>query len=319
MLKRRVSIITLLLGLLVVTARAQSTDHKPVVGVATFANPYSYNNPTIGPGFRDLLAAELKKSGRYDLIERAALDDLADEIAFGGPDYGHRKACLPKGDLQGLEYLIVGNVTSIGVRDTSYGLIVGVRSKEAYVQIDFRILDATTGETVYHGSGEATDNSKGFGLATGPAYNAVGTVDQSNRFQKSQVGRATIKAIQQAVAGIDRADLTNRISGAQDLAAKTEAAERSIEESRARTPGRILAVGGDRDIIVSLGTFNGLKEGDTLQVFRLDIVRDSAGRPVFTQERPVGVITLTDVQRDRSKAMRVSGERFEEGFVVRRM
>lgn len=324
MLTYKVSTILLLsLGLCAAAgAKAQTAaEHKPVIGVATLENPPNYYNSTIGSGLTDLLVTELMKTGRCKIIERDDLNDLVDEVELGRSGYVDRGSGVPKGHFEGLEYLVIGKVTNFGERARSYGYFLGYNSKEAYVRIDFRIVDATTGEVVYSGFGEGQDKTRSAGFAFGfGEATPVGLVDISSAaFLKSQIGRATVKAIQGASAKLDGAGLTNRVSGAQALAEQAEAAKRHAEEVKALVPGRILAVAGDQSIIVNLGSIHGYKPGDRLQVFRKDNVLDSTGMPVFTEEHVVGVLTLTEVQKDRSKAEKVSGDAFSEGFIVRKM
>jgi curli biogenesis system outer membrane secretion channel CsgG len=309
----------LLFGCLVIDVKAQTPEHLPVVGVATFEDTPNPASPGIASGLTELFVTELMKGGHYKLFERRDLDDLVAEIELGRSGLVARDSRVQKGHLQGIEYLVIGKITNFGTRQNTYGFIVGYHHRESYVRVDFRVIDATTGEIVYSGAGEGSDSSNGIGFADGPQGTAIAIVDQSPRFLRSQIGRATVKAIRQAASSLDHADLANRTSGAQALAASAATASQRAEEARSRVPGKILAAVGDQNIIVSLGSISGFKTGDQLQVFRVETVRDSKGASVFTQEIPVGVITLTDVQRDRSKAARVSGGRFEEGFVVRRM
>ncbi|HYL98403.1 MAG TPA: CsgG/HfaB family protein, partial [Blastocatellia bacterium] len=313
-------IILLSLGLCAaLSANAQNAEHRPVIGVTTLENPPNYLYSTVGSGLTDLLVTELMKTDRYKIIERGDLDDLVDEVELGRSGYVDRQSSVKKGYFQGLEYLVIGKVTNFGERERSIGYLVGYRSREAYVRIDFRIVDATTGEIVYSGFGEGKDTTRGAGFAAFYSSAPVAVDVASASFLTSQIGRATIKAIDQAAAKLDDTHLDSRVSGAQVLAQQSEEAKRQAEEIKEKVPGRILAVAGDQSIIVNLGSSHGFKPGDRLQVFRVERVLDSKGVPVFTEERAAGVISLRDVQLDRSKAEKVSGEEFKEGYIVRRM
>ena len=83
-------------------------------------------------------------------------------------------------------------------------------------------------------------------------------------------------------------------------------------------PGKVLAAATDDSIVVSLGAAQGLKVGDQLEVLRLIEIRDSTGTVVFAEEKPVGILTVTQLQQDRSKTARLSGDAVEEGFIVRK-
>src|SRR5262245_50121168 len=197
MLKSRITAFTLLLtaGLLASTASAQSIEHKPVIGVTTFENRSGCHSANLGPGLTDLFVTELMKTGRYKIIERDDLNDLVDEIELGRSGYLDRKSSVRKGHVQGLEYLAIGKVTNFGESENAYGWLVGYHTREAYVRIDFRIVDATTGEVVYSGLGEGADSTKGLAFTVSTAGPAAAPDLTSAAFLKSQIGRATVKAI----------------------------------------------------------------------------------------------------------------------------
>ena len=92
----------------------------------------------------------------------------------------------------------------------------------------------------------------------------------------------------------------------------------SAESAAAARPGKVLAAVSDDSIIVSLGSSQGLKIGDSLEAFCQIDIKDSGGTTVFIEERPVAILTITELQQDRSKATRVSGGAVEEGLIVRK-
>jgi len=299
------------------TVEAQEADHKPIIGVRTFENPPNYLNSTIGSGLTDLLTTELMKTGKYQLVERDAIDELIDEIELGRAGYNEKGRAVPQGHFAGLDYLIMGKVTNFGERDKSVFLpvgIIGYRRNEAYVRFDFRIVDVVTREIIYSGYGEGLDKTSGVAVAL-----VTGGVDVTSRsFPDSKIGRATVKAINDAVARLDNVGLPNRVSGLSELTNSRKEAQVMAESAAAARPGTVLATFSDDSIVVSLGASQGLKVGDKLEALRLIEIRDSRGTIVFTEERPAAILTITELQTDRSKASRVSGEPVEEGFIVRR-
>jgi hypothetical protein len=108
--------------------------------------------------------------------------------------------------------------------------------------------------------------------------------------------------------------LAARTSGAALLTAQAEA----DRQTRTIQAGEILAVVGGKSVVVSLGSKNGVRSGDTLTVYRKSNITDSKGTVVFTEERPVGALTVAEVQTDRSMASIVSGSDLEEGYLVRK-
>jgi curli biogenesis system outer membrane secretion channel CsgG len=158
-------IITFLLALSACTgvlAQQEQPQKKPVIGIKTFENPPNYANSTIGNGLT-VFITELAKTNKYQIVEREALKELIQEVELGQSTYGAKGSAVPKGRFKGMEYLFIAKVTNFGEKQKNIGgggigvkILGGVvgRRSEAYVRIDFRIVDATTGEIVYVGSGD---------------------------------------------------------------------------------------------------------------------------------------------------------------------
>jgi curli biogenesis system outer membrane secretion channel CsgG len=319
------AVLVLLFG---IAAQAQESGHKPVIGVRTFENPPNYYNSTVGTGLTDLFITRLMKTGRYRIVERDGIDDLIDEIELSQSNYGEKESIARKGHFKGLEYLFIAKVSnfgdtqrSLGTEAFSYPTVfgsLGVRKSEAYVRIDFRIVDAITREIVYSGYGEGLDKTKGIRVSGG-GYGSGGAIDVSSQsFLESQIGRATIKAIEQAIQTMDNNLLGRGTSGAAALSRKEQANSQSLQMSLASAPGKILAVASGKVAIVSLGRRNGIRDGETLNVFEVKHIRDSRGSIVYTDERPIGLLRVTEVKEDRSKAIQIGGDALAEGYVVRR-
>lgn len=310
------------------SALAQEGSGKPVLGIKAFENPPNYYNSTIGTGLSDLFTTELMKTNKYRIVEREALGDLVGEVDLGKSGYGDKATAVPKGSFKGLEYLFVCKVTNFGEKERKVGAGgiggrvfggAGVRKSEAYVRLDFRIVDATTREVIYAGSGEGTDSTTGLSLDGGRLGSGAGAIDFSDRsFLDSMVGRATMKSIKDIIDKMDHNFLANRTSGSSDIKAKEAAARGAAEAAAQMAPGKILAVVSNQLIIVNLGVAQGLKIGDKLRVFKEVGVTDSKGKVVYSEEKEIGTLTVTDVQGDRSKTAVTSGAGFAEGQIVRK-
>jgi len=308
-------------------ARAQESG-KPVVGIKAFENPPNYYHSTIGNGLTDLFTTELVKTNKYKIVEREALGDLASEVDLGKSGYGDKATATPKGHFKGLEYLFICKVTNFGEKERKVGTGgiggrvfggLGTRQTSAYVRLDFRIVDATTREVVYAGSGEGEDKTTGVSVDGGAFGKGAGAVDFSDRsFLESQVGRATMKAINDVIQKMDHNFLATRTSGATQVRAQEAGAREAAEAEASKAPGKILAVVNIQMIIISLGSGNGLKIGDKLKVFKPQNVTDSSGKVVYTEEKEIGLLVVTEVQADRSKAAVVSGAGISEGLIVRK-
>ncbi|HSB08937.1 MAG TPA: CsgG/HfaB family protein [Blastocatellia bacterium] len=329
-MKRIASILSVLAVILScsVLALAQEGSGKPVIGIKAFENPPNYYNSTIGNGLSDLFTTELMKTNKYRIVEREALGDLVGEVDLGKSGYGDKATAVPKGNFKGLEYLFICKVTNFGEKERKVGGGgiggrvfggIGARKSEAYVRMDFRIVDATTREVVYAGSGEGSDSTSGVSLDGGRLGSGAGAINFSDRsFLDSMVGRATLKSIADIINKMDHNFLANRTSGSADIKGKEASARGAAEAAAQGAPGKILAVISNQLVIVSLGGAQGLKLGDKLKVFKEVGVTDSKGKVVYSEEKEIGTLTVTDVQADRSKTAVTGGAGFAEGMIVRK-
>lgn len=298
--------------------RGQHPGHLPVLAVRTIYDAGGRYSCTVADSITDLLTTELVKTGRYRVVEREGLDQLIDEIDMSSSGYAEPGSVPRRGHFADLEYLFIVKITNLGenVRNATVPLPlfggVGRQTDEAWVRLDFRIVDATTGEIVFAGYGEGSDKSSG---ATFFGYSQAGSVNVSNSsFLRSRLGRAALKATRVAIEGMDHDLLAVRASGAALLKARAEA----DRQARGIPAGQILALAGSESVVVSLGSMHGVRSGDTLTVYRKTNITDSKGTVVFSEERPVGTLTVTEAQIDRSIAKIASGGGLEEGYVVRR-
>ena len=127
-------------------------------------------------------------------------------------------------------------------------------------------------------------------------------------FMNSALGRATCKAV------------TNII---EQLAAITLPEPGRVTKSKAATdalrhaPGKVLAVADKDTIIVSLGSKEGFKEGDHLELYQTTDVKDDKGTVVFTDEKLVGEIILSEVQAEHSRGSYAGDAQVQQGWTVK--
>jgi curli biogenesis system outer membrane secretion channel CsgG len=327
-MKRISSLFAVSIAILGCCTAALAQGGKPVIGIKAFENPPNYYNSTIGNGLSDLFTTELMKTNKYKIVEREALGDLTGEVDLGKSGYGDKATAVPKGHFKGLEYLFICKVTNFGEKERKVGGGgiggrvfggIGGRKTEAYVRLDFRIVDATTREVVYAGSGEGSDSTVGVSADGGALGSGAGAINFSDRsFLDSQVGRATMRSIKDVIDKMDHNFLAGRTSGSAEIKGKEAAARDEAESAAQSAPGKVLAVVSNQLIIVSLGSAQGLKIGDKLRVLKEVPVTDSKGKVVYSEEKEIGLLTVTDVQADRSKTTLASGAGVTEGLIVRK-
>ena len=156
-----------------VTSMAAVAD-KPVVAVTEFSNQSGAGWWRGGVGYElaDMLTNELSATRAFRVVERDQLRAVLDEqnLAASGRVAPGQGAQI--GQLTGAQYLVTGIVSAYDERTSSTGggisfggVSVGGKSSKAYLAIDLRVIDTTTGEVAFTRTVEGT--SKGGGMSLG--------------------------------------------------------------------------------------------------------------------------------------------------------
>jgi len=316
--------------LLPFVAGAQDGD-KPTVFVAPLDGDISQIQgwqPALGEGLAEMLITELTKLGKFQVLESTALPELVDEIKLGEAGYVSDAEKVEKGGFAGADFMFRGKVTRFGSKKQGINLggfiphsggELGVQTSKADVRIDWRFVDTATRKIIT--SGDAVGKETGLGFDVGVAVTGHGgRIGFDNKeFVNSALGKATVKALGVIVQQVDSVQLpeSGRRKSKAAKASKEEEAEQARLEALRNTPGKVLAVASKNTLIVSLGSDQGFKKGDTLKLYQTIDTKDDQGKVVFTEEKLVGEITLDAVQADRSKASYSGSLEVQKGWVVK--
>ncbi len=162
-------LLPLLLALAATTATAQ--DGKPVVAVAEFKNETSAGWWSGGVGYdlASLLSNELANTGSFRVVERQKLQQVLEEQNLMASGRAKASDAAKMGKLAGAQYLVMGTVSSYEEETKKSnsglsfaGVSVGGNSQTAYIAIDIRVVDTSTGDIAYSRTIEGT--SKGGGM-----------------------------------------------------------------------------------------------------------------------------------------------------------
>jgi curli biogenesis system outer membrane secretion channel CsgG len=207
----KIGLICLLLSPLAQARTASLNNYGPQIRVAVaqfgatdrFAAEYGGWN--IGGGLAAQLMTALIETQRVIVVERAVLSKVLMEQELGQARLSSSMTQVQSGQLLGVDYLIVGQVTEFEQQAISgggsFGVLKGIGPKvssdvqAAHVAIDMRIIDTRTGEILhsYRASGKAWGKSFGFKMK-----NAL--VDFGGEiFHKTPLGKATRRSITSAV------------------------------------------------------------------------------------------------------------------------
>jgi len=193
------------LGLSVTSAYAAS---KPVIGIADFKKSVSIGwwGGTAGRDMADLLANELMGTKKFKVVERQKLGKVIAEQDLATSGRIKKGTGAKTGELTGAQYLVTGTVTSYeeGTGSTGGGLSfkgisLGGNKGKAYIAVDLRVVNTTTGEVIDSRTVEA--NSGKFGLKLGFYKGGVGgTFNKKKKTPAMKAVRAVVMEISEYLA-----------------------------------------------------------------------------------------------------------------------
>ena len=184
---------------LAVGATAMAAD-KPVIAVAEFKNESGAGWWSGGVGWElsGMLSNELVATKAFRVVERSKLESVLQEQNLAASGRVSAGTGAQIGKLAGADYLIMGTVTAFerNVADTGggvsfRGISVGGKKDEAYLAVDLRVVNATTGEIEYVRTIEG--RSKGGGIRLGVYRGGFGG-SLANE-EKTPVGKAIRAAL----------------------------------------------------------------------------------------------------------------------------
>jgi curli biogenesis system outer membrane secretion channel CsgG len=316
----------LVLGLALATTRVFADD-LPTCFVAPFSGnstSIQYWQPAMGEGLGEMLTTELGKINKFQMLEINDLGDLKNEINMGADGWVDQSQKVDKGGFAAADFMFTAKVTAFGNKTSHIGLggfapagfgNLGLHQNVADVRIDWRLVDVATRKIIKTGSASAEEKGGGFDVGAN-AEGKGGNISMGNQeFMDSALGHATQKTLAQIIADVQSTTLpvSGRVKQKAGLAAQASAVNDAIKH----TPGKILAVASKDTIIVSLGSKEGFKEGDKLNLYQTNDVKDDKGNVVFTDEKLVGEITLSSVQEDRSRATYSGDAPVQQGWTVK--
>jgi curli biogenesis system outer membrane secretion channel CsgG len=143
---------------------------KPTIAVAEFKNESSAGwwNSSIGWELSGLLSNELAATDGFRVVERQKLQSVLEEQNLMASGRAKLSNAAQMGKLFGADYLVMGTVTSYeeetkksGGGLSFGGISVGGKSNEAYVAVDIRVVNSSTGEIAFVRTIEGASKSGG--------------------------------------------------------------------------------------------------------------------------------------------------------------
>ena len=291
-------------------APGAGTGAKVRVAVARFgANDrfaQVYGGWDIGGGLAAQLVTELINSGNVIVVERAILSQVIREQELTASKLVTKETAAQVGQLLGVDYLIVGEVTEFEQKAVGGGGHAGLfkwlfpkASAEftaAHVGIDLRVIDTSTGEILHSHRAEGRAWEKAVALE----MNALGSFTfGGDAFHKTPLGKATRQVIHESL-GFVLGAVQERLRSYSTWVGKVI----HLEETLA---------------YVNAGSNAQVHVGDRLSVFSIKkvLTDPETNQVVGLIENPIGELTVVFVAEKFSKA-RINGNTApHKGDIVR--
>jgi curli biogenesis system outer membrane secretion channel CsgG len=197
--------VTLSLSIGSVNAFAQE---KPTISVPDFKNENNWWwwQSDTSRQLADVLSNELTSTGKFTVVERQKLEAVISEQELAELGLVRNGTGAKKGQLTGAKYIILGKVTSFeeGVDTEGSGVGVGgirlgpfsfgggtrKNKEKAYVSIDLRVVDSTSGEVVYTRTIEGRATSESQSNAGNVSISGINIGGDNQKTSKAPVGKA---------------------------------------------------------------------------------------------------------------------------------
>jgi len=171
--------------------------YRLVVGQFNNSSPYMRGIFTEGPDqlssqAKTILETHLSQTGRFRLVERDNMDQMAQESAITGKAQ----------NLTGAELVITGEVTEFGRRTTGdrwfFGLFGRGKTQTAYSKVSLNVVDVRTSEVVYsvQGAGE-------FELSNREVLGTGGTAGYDSTLNGKVLNFSIVDAVNKLVSGLE--------------------------------------------------------------------------------------------------------------------
>ncbi len=164
------------LAVLFVSLAVLSSEAKPRLAIRSFDNKTDGNVPAAA--ITEMMTTELFNAKIFTLVERERLGDVAAEIRLGQSGLVEESTAPELGKVKGAQLTMTGAITQY-FYNASGGVIpvpgggAGLASRTAYVTIDLRIINTSTGEIVYAAAEQGASNQTLGGVIT--QYGAFGS------------------------------------------------------------------------------------------------------------------------------------------------
>lgn len=181
---------------------ASTAYHGPrsALVVGQFANRSSYLRGVFSDGVdrlggqaKTILLSHLQSSGRFDVMDRDNLEQLARESKLQGAQQ----------NIQGADYALSGDVTEFGRKETGdqqlFGILGSGKKQTAYSKVVINVIDVRTSRIVYSAQGAGE-----YALSNREVVGFGGTAGYDSTLNGKVLDLAIREAVDHLVEGIEQ-------------------------------------------------------------------------------------------------------------------
>ncbi|MCH4223494.1 MAG: CsgG/HfaB family protein [Alcaligenes faecalis] len=180
--------------------RATYQGERSPISIGKFDNRTNYLRGVFSDGVdrlggqaKTILTSHLQQTGRFQVLDRDNLSEIAQEAGF------NKQAS----QIKGARYVVTGDVTAFGRKVTGDQQLFGIlgRGKEqtAYAKVDLNVVDVSTSEVVFSASGAGE-----YVLSNREVVGFGGTAGYDSTLNGKVLDLAIREAVDHLIEGIER-------------------------------------------------------------------------------------------------------------------
>ena len=250
-------------------------------------------------GLTEMLGTVLIQTGRFTVLERAAMVQIDQEQALAAAGKTTKETGAKTGAILGAQLMITGDITGFAYAKSSIGgkmanvlkgLTVTTERVTAQVVIDLRLVDPSTSELIFSAKGEGKASQTGVAADLTKGDKSWGGGGSTS----TPLGEASRDALASAVKAL------------------------MVGMPKIAWTGRVIDV-RDGVVYVNATAVDGMKPGLVLLVFEQQpaLIDPETGKALGAPERQVGAIVIDKVLEKFSTAKVTAGDGVTRGHVLR--
>jgi len=249
-----------------------------------------------GEGISDMSVSELENSGRFSVAERERVDEVLQEQNLAREGGVNAATAARIGRILGVQLFVFGTVTQFSLDSKIIKLpVVGeIAEWRARCTLNTRLVNVETSEIMAAVIGQGAKSQTNIKLSERWG-DLSGFTFGSSRFQEHILGKATTKAVEDVVEGIEEKTVGLTpvvITPVVITPTVTPEVEPEVTEG-------LVAKVSDDEVVINVGSQKGVKVGDIFSVRRITetITDPETGEVILETKEKIAEIKISQVHK----------------------